>query len=344
MRSPKILSFIALMAISFSIASPVLYAQMPNQPVASVPAANPGIGMILFPVQRGADGQQYLTTRAGYQVALPGLGIDPNATQVAAYQDAQNNFWYINRNGQPTAVSPPQMQNIMSQIQQQQMMRQSAMPKEGGYPPQSMPPPQAPTAAPQQSTVINNPAPSSGASGSSALGTGLSAGLGAAVGAGLSNAIYNNNNNQYPYGGYGYGGMPYGTPVYREPSGQYYYNNPAANGTKVYVAPNASNTPYFNQYQQQGNWSDKDKWAANTRPISATAPQQFNPQQASNARSQAQAGTQPEQSGRRGRFGRSRSEQLQGTQLGGQQGGSRRSRRARAESELSGASGGRFNR
>ena len=64
MRSPKIISLVILTAISFSMSSPMLHAQIPNQP-----AGNPGMGMILFPVQRGANGQQYIITRAGYQIA-----------------------------------------------------------------------------------------------------------------------------------------------------------------------------------------------------------------------------------------------------------------------------------
>jgi hypothetical protein len=249
-RSPKIISLVALTAISFSISSRALYAQIPNQPS----AGNPGMGMILFPVQRGADGQQYIITRAGYKVAVPGIGIDPNATQLAAFQDAQNNFYYINRNGQSTPVSAQQMQSVMAQVQQQQMMRQGgmgqypqAMPYGGqpaGYPPQAAAPvaAAAPAAAPQQS--------SSGSSGNSAMVSGLAAAGGAAMGAGLVNMMNNNNNEQYP-GGYGYGGTPYGQPIYKEPtSGQYYYKN-AATGANSYVTPTASTSSYYNQYEQQ---------------------------------------------------------------------------------------------
>lgn len=94
-------------------------AQMPQQAT----SPNQQMGMIFYPVERGTDGQQYITTRAGYKVAVPGLGIEPNASQIAVYKDAQNNFWYVDKNNTPTPVSPQQMQSVMVQMQNQAMQR-----------------------------------------------------------------------------------------------------------------------------------------------------------------------------------------------------------------------------
>lgn len=317
MKLFQIVQLGALTAVTFSLSSGKLYAQMPNQMAAGQPVAgqamgNQGLGMILLPVQMGPDGQQYITTRAGYQVAVPGLGIDRNASQIAAFQDAQNNFWYINKNGQPTPVSAQQMQSIMGQVQQQQMQRQAemnrypqAMPNQATYPPQAAP------AAPAAQT----PAPSSGSgSGNSAMVSGLAAAGGAAVGAGLVNAI-NNNNNEYPHPSYGYGGVPYGQPIYRQPNGQYYYNNPAAsaNAGRTYVTPNANTTPYFNQYEQQQaqQQQNREQMASQASAANkADQQKQITPQEA-----QAMQSKEGQESGRR-RFGRGRSEEAPAGQAG----------------------------
>jgi hypothetical protein len=312
MRIRRIVATVVLTAISFSFLGKEVGAQMPNQ----APAGNPGMGMILFPVERATDEQQYITTRAGYKVALPGIGIDPNATQLATFQDAQNNFWYVNKNGQPTPVSAEQMQSVMAQIQQQQVMRQGQYPQ---YPQQASAPVQTAAPQPQQSTAPQQSS-GSGSSGNSAMVSGLAAAGGAALGAGVVNAINNNNNNQYPYG---YGGVPYGQPIYRQATGQYYYNNAA--GAHTYVTPNTNTTAYFNQYEQQQ-------------------------QQKQQMATQAAQSKEGQESGRHRRFGRGQSNQAQSGQASAlqqaaasnnQQGqGSRRSRRQR---EL-GGSGGLLNR
>ncbi len=113
------------------------------------PAQVSPITMTLYPVQRGSDGKQYITTKAGYKVVIPGLGIAPNAQQVAAYRDADNNYWYINAKNQPTKLTAEQLQwtvdqmNLQAEAQnnalrqqiaaQQGGMQQGGMPQQTGY-------------------------------------------------------------------------------------------------------------------------------------------------------------------------------------------------------------------
>lgn len=156
---------------------------------------NSQTSMEIFPIQRGYDGAQFIVTKAGYLVSLPGLGIAPDATQIAAYRDEQNNTWYIDRDGIPVKLTPEQIQWGMAQINQQAAQQQSQM---------------------QQ--PVNQ-----GSSGvGSALGTGLAVAGGMVAGAALSGAMYNNN----------YYGIPYGVPVYHN-GGRYYYNG--GNGNRVYI-------------------------------------------------------------------------------------------------------------
>lgn len=93
-----------------------------------------GITMMLYPVVRGADGNQYLLTPTGKQVTIPGLALAANATQVQVYRDNANNFWYTNVNGQQVAVTPQQLEIALQQINAQ---------SQATMPPQMVPPPQA---------------------------------------------------------------------------------------------------------------------------------------------------------------------------------------------------------
>jgi len=282
------LFILAPVAISFLLSNVISLAQMPQQ------YANPNqTAMIFYPVELGPDGKQYITTKAGYKVSVPGLGIAPNAGQIAVYRDPQNNFWYVDKNGNPTPVSPQQMQSVMSQMQTQSMQRGQV--QYGQYP-QRMPPQNmygqaaapaaaaAPVAAapsqPQQSSNNNN--------GSSALMTGLAAAGGAAMGSMVTNSMYNNNNSQY-----GYGGVPYGAPVYKQPDGQYYYANQA--GKPVYVAPNSTNAAAYNEYDKQPSaYSGQQAQAAyQQQQNEQNAAKQQNEQKAQSAYTQQQ--TQNEQ-------------------------------------------------
>jgi hypothetical protein len=109
-------------------------AQVGNQAGSPGNISTNGITMMLYPVVRGADGNQYLVTPSGKQVTIPGLALAANATQVPVYRDNANNFWYTNMNGQQVAVTPQQLEIALQQINAQS---QAAMP------PQMMPAPQA---------------------------------------------------------------------------------------------------------------------------------------------------------------------------------------------------------
>jgi hypothetical protein len=91
--------------------------------------------MTIYPVVRGADGNQYLLIPSGKQVTVPGLGIAPNATQVSVYRDPANHFWYTDMNGRQVAVTPEQLGAAQAQI--------NAQSGSGGMPPQMMPPSQS---------------------------------------------------------------------------------------------------------------------------------------------------------------------------------------------------------
>ncbi|MBY0547434.1 MAG: hypothetical protein K2W95_09095 [Candidatus Obscuribacterales bacterium] len=99
-------------------------------------ASNPGISMTIYPVVRKADGKQYLITPSGKEVTIPGLGIAPNATQVAVYHDMNRNFWYNDTSGRPVAVTPAQLEAAQAQMNAPSGVA-------GGMPPQMMPPAQS---------------------------------------------------------------------------------------------------------------------------------------------------------------------------------------------------------
>ncbi|HEY9731292.1 MAG TPA: hypothetical protein V6C89_05235 [Drouetiella sp.] len=234
-------------ALSLFLVAGVAFSPLPS--TAQAPG-EPQVNMILFPVMRDQDNQQYIISRAGYKINIQGVGIAKDAKQIAVYQDNQNNFWYINKKGEPTEVNPEQMQKMQAQIQAQQMMQQQGAAGGGGANPNANP----------QNVTVNNYGSGSGSgggnSGSSALGTGLAAMGGAMGGAALGAAMTNSMYNQPYYG------VPYGHPIYREPtSGNYYYHG--ASGNNVYVKPTENTAAMFNQYNQQGAWKDRDQWQNN---------------------------------------------------------------------------------
>src|SRR5208337_4925280 len=74
--------------------APVL-AQSPNVSQTEVN----GVTMSLYPVEKGAGGQQYITTPKGFKVTVPGINIAPDAHEIAVYRNDKNQFWYVDRNG-----------------------------------------------------------------------------------------------------------------------------------------------------------------------------------------------------------------------------------------------------
>lgn len=238
------------LAASISALGSVVSAQnIPmGTPAMGAAQPNPDISMCLYPVERGADGQQYIVTKAGYKVTVPGLGIAPDAHEIAVYRDTQNNFWYVDKNGVTQPVSHDQLQWTMAQISHQQAMHNIEM--------QHSPPAMAPGAnlsvqgmVPQsagmqpgqvatgqgQTVIINNQQPS-GSGGNAALATGLAAGSAAMMGSMMGTAMSES-----------YHGVPYGVPLYNS-GGKYYYNG--ANGAQHEV-PYHTDNPYMNQWSRQ---------------------------------------------------------------------------------------------
>jgi len=187
---------------------------------------NSQTSMEIFPIQRGYDGAQFIVTKAGYLVSLPGLGIAPDATQIAAYRDEQNNIWYIDREGVPVKLTPEQVQWGMAQINQQASQQAAQQ-----------------TQQPATTTVVQQTVNQGSSNGLNAVGTGLAVAGGMVAGAAISSSLYHNN----------YYGIPYGVPVYHN-GGRYYYNG--ANGSKVYI--NNANNKYINQWNHQTSWPNNN--------------------------------------------------------------------------------------
>jgi hypothetical protein len=198
--------------------------------------ADSQVSMEIFPIQRGYDGAQFIVTKAGYFVSIPGLGVAPDATQVAAYKDEQNNIWYIDRNGVPVKLTEAQVQWGAAQINQQAQARAMAAGQE---------PMQQSEPVPSSTNVVVEQQPAQSSSGVGGLATGLAAAGGAMAGAALSNSLYRNN----------YGGIPYGVPVYHN-GGRYYYNG--SNGNRVYINNSSNNKSInqINQWNRQTNWQN----------------------------------------------------------------------------------------
>jgi hypothetical protein len=248
-------------------------------PALSQTPGGEGLAMTLLPVVREGD-HQFVITPRGFKVQVPGIGIARDAKQIAVYQDPQQNFWYINKHGEPTQVKPEVMQSVFAQIQHQGGTvpggapggaRPPGVAAQGGYPPQGAYPsgaypagtyPPAGYAQPpsQQTTIIEQPS-SSGSNGNAMAGALLGT-AGAFAGAATGAALVNSGSNNYY--AHPYGGVPYGQPVYRAPASgahnngnSYYYNN---GGQKQNIETNKTNAGMFKQFDQQGNWKDRDQW------------------------------------------------------------------------------------
>jgi hypothetical protein len=243
-RVPPVLLIAVLLGLAILVNAPAIARK--KSPKEAIPDSSP-VSMCMFPVVIGSDGRQNIITRAGYQVNIPGLGIAPDAKQIALYSDGQNHFWYVDKSGHSIKMTDQQVEWGMAQINQQAAAaqqnsaalqgQQTVVQPHGGVAPNSVAPVYVQQPAPTVVVQNSSPAPSSSAAGS-ALVTGVAAAGGAMAGAALTNSLYRNN----------YYGVPYGTPVYHQ-GGHYYYHG--ANGAKVYVAPNSH---YTNQWNQQKNY------------------------------------------------------------------------------------------
>lgn len=204
-----------------------------------------GMAMTLLPVIH-EHSHEFIITPRGYKVQIPGTGLARNASQVAVYQDPQQNFWYINKRGEPTQVPPNVMQSVYAQVQAQM---------NGSVPGAPAGSSQAPV---QQTTIVQQP--STTGAGAAALG----AFAGAATGAALTNPA--------PYYNHPYYGVPYGKPVYHggvnnSGNSYYYYNN----GQKQYVNANNNNQKVFSEFNKQGNWNERNTWSKNLQAGSGAA-------------------------------------------------------------------------
>jgi len=246
-------SLIFLAGGAFPLAQNAAQAQVQAQ--APLPEGQQ-LAMTLLPIVHQGE-LTYIITPKGYKVQVPGTGVAKNAPCVAVYQDAQRNFWYINKKGEPTQVKPETVQSVMFQLQAQ--MNAAAQQHGQQTAPQAMAPQmmeQQPGQAPvQQTTIVQQP-------GTTSNGSGMIAGVNAAAaGMNLAGGILNASAGYGAYGGYG--GVPYGRPIYGVNSSghnNYYYNN---NGNKNYVNANKTNQAYMNEFNKQGSWENRNQWSKN---------------------------------------------------------------------------------
>jgi len=232
-----LLPFAAAAIIALLIQAPGS-CQQPNLPAGEIN----GVTMTIFPVQRGTDGQQFITTKAGFKITVPGLGIAPDANEIAVYRNVQNKFWYINKAGVTQAVTDAQLQWTKAQINQQQAMRTIQNQENAAA---LQPPTLAQQFAQQPQTVIvnnNNNQPSSG--GSNAAITGLAAATGAMAGAAIGSSMYDGD----------YHGIPYGAACYTN-AGHSYYNT--ANG--AHEISQHTDNPYVNQWNRQQDYDNNSQ-------------------------------------------------------------------------------------
>jgi hypothetical protein len=259
MKNSRIISSLLLSTLWVAQVS---LAQQPQVAPVSAPnnapqmaAPNQQVAMIMLRVEHN-KGRDYIITPRGYKAQVPGKGIGQSAKSVAVYQDAQQNYWYIDKHGEPTPVRPEVVQSVMAQVSaqsQQNAQLQAGSPLAAGM---------AGTAggAPvQQTTIIQQPASGGTSGGSGAMGAATMAMSGTALGMSIG-ALANSSHNSYY-------GVPYGKPLYQD-NHHYYYNN---DSKKVYVAPNNYNKQYFDQWNKQGNWNDRQNWSKNVQPITQNA-------------------------------------------------------------------------
>jgi len=210
------------------------------------------ISMSIFPVERGADGQQYIITKAGYKVTVPGLGIAPNANEIAVYKDNANNYWYVDKNGATQKVTHDQLQWTLAQINQQQAQRN--MMAGQSLSPQMMSQSQMPMGQPASQVVVQNlqPNPQGSSVGGTAMMSSMAAMGGAMAGSAMASSMYSNNS--------GYHGIPYGAPCYNE-GGRSYYQG--ADGQK-YPVPADERNPYLNQWNRQTAYAGNEMNSQNS--------------------------------------------------------------------------------
>jgi hypothetical protein len=228
-------------ATIFSVIRPTLAQQ--QQPEIA-PAQNPQVAMIMLRIEHN-KGRDYIITPKGFRAQVPGKGIASNAKAVAVYQDQQQNYWYIDKHGEPTPVKPQVVQSCMAQFQAQIQKNQAAQNFAGGT--VQMGNGGAPV---QQTTIVQQPSSGGGSGAGAAMGVASMAMSGAAMGMSIG-ALSNSGHNYY--------GVPYGHPIYQD-NHHYYYNN---NSKKVFVNQNVSNKAAFDQFNKMGSWNNRSAWSKN---------------------------------------------------------------------------------
>ena len=253
-----LLSALTMTCTSGSLAA--VAQEMPQGMPGGGPAGSPNQQVAMIMLQVSHDkGHTYITTPKGFRAEVPGKGIASNARAVAIYQDPQQNFWYIDKHGEPTEVKPDVVRSAMMQFQgevQQNHMAGQAM-QQGGMPvgmPGMAGMAGTGTAPVQQTTIVQQPASGSGGGSGGAgamMGAASMAMSGTALGMSIGAMANSGHNNFY--------GVPYGKPIYQD-NHHYYYNN---DSKKVFVNPNSNTKATFNQFEHQGNWENRENWAHN---------------------------------------------------------------------------------
>lgn len=221
----------------------LLSSGMTNLPASAQGTMGGNTSMMLLRVIK-MNGQKYIETQTGETLPISGEHLAKDATAVAIYRDSGNNYWFIDKSGQPMSIPPQKVQWAINSVAQQRQAKEATaagMPSATGYT----------NPAPSNTTIINNGTGSSGSNGMGMVGTGLAAAGGAMAGAAIGDAI-NDNNHYY--------GIPYGAPMYHDQYNHGYYNNAA--GKPVYVN-NSHNQNVMNQWNKQGNWDNHNAPANN---------------------------------------------------------------------------------
>lgn len=260
MTIPRFLRLLLLIGV---IATQSAIAQQPsaqpNMGTGNPTGAPPQVAMIMLRIEHN-KGKDFIVTPKGLRAQVPGKGIPSSAKAVAVYQDPQSNYWYIDKKGEPTPVRPEVVQSVMAQFGAEVQQRQAMAPLASGVAGSAGVAGTAGGAPVQQTTIIQQPpAGGSGGGGAGAMGVASMAMSGTALGMSIG-ALANSSQHSYY-------GVPYGRPMYQD-NHHYYYNN---DSKKVYVAPNNNNKEYFNQWNKQGNWNDRQNWQRNVAPIGDSA-------------------------------------------------------------------------
>jgi len=225
---------IAVLIVSLFVPILGANAQLPQAP------GSDQVTMMLFKIVK-SKGQKYLVTQTGDRIPISGENLAKDATTVAVYRDASQNYWFINKEGAPTPIPPQKVQWAINVVKSER-----AAEFQGYQPVQNTVP--GSTAPVQQTTIIQSP--QSGSSGGGAVVTAAAAMGGGLLGGMIGGAIDDNNH---------YYGMPYGAPMYHDGAGVYHYN---PSGSRVYVN-NEHNNQISNQFNQQGDWDHRNQWSNN---------------------------------------------------------------------------------